>query len=342
MPAATPRTAGAGAPGRVIAAGPEAAEDVTGVARRRRQAGRESGLYKRAGTRFALSVIRNQGESGMMPRSEAGPRPALRLAALCLVAACLAPAGGCQREGGRGEVRVVTSTTMLEAIVREIGRDRVSAAALIPAGTGPEDFDIPAEGLERAAAADLVILSGWEKWAGRVGEAVHDPRRIALTGVHADLMLPHYHLEAADSVTEALVRADPGWEVFYRYNRGDYRSRVAAEVDRVCASLAAAGPARVICAEPQAELLAWMGFDIIGTYAPFRGPSEGEIARLVDVGRRHGARLVVDDAHAPQEAGKRIAAGLGVPRVVLTAYPDRGSYIDLLGSNAARLVSALD
>jgi zinc transport system substrate-binding protein len=230
---------------------------------------------------------------------------------------------------------------MLEALVNEIGGDRVKVDALVPADRLPEDFE-PAPGqLEDIARADLVILSGWEEWAPGVTGAVDKPENIALTGIPADLVLPYYHIDAADSVTEALVRRDPDGEVFYRYNRSEYGSRLAAEAKDLCASMFGLGEVRVICAEAQADFLDWMGFDIVGAYG---GPEEvtgGEIARLIEVGGTNNVRLVVDDLHVGPEAGKRIADEIGAARVVLSRYPDDGTYIHLLRDNARKLIDAL-
>lgn len=270
-------------------------------------------------------------------------QPGRRFPTLCMAALiCVMLAAGCQKEGGRAEVEVMTSTTMLEAIVMEIGGDRVTVASLIPAEISPEEFVLKPEHVGRAAGADLIILSGWEEWAPEILRAGEGPGNVAATDIPGDLILPYLHLGAADSVTEALVRIDPAGEVFYRYNRNDYRSRLGIEAEDICASMFGLGGTRVICSDALADFLDWMGFDIIGTYG---GPEEithDESDRLVEVGRKNAVRLVVDDRHRGEDAGKEIAGEIGVARVVLTRYPDRASYIDLLRSNANDLVSALE
>lgn len=265
-----------------------------------------------------------------------------RMAVLCLVGGmCLSLAAGCTREGDGTTIKVVTSTTMLEAIVKEVGGDRVTVAALIPAEMPPDKFHLSAENLDVIAASSLFVYTGWERWVPEI--ALGGDRPVHIVGVHisGDLMLPYYHLEAADSVTEALVRIDPGGEVFYRYNRTDYRSRIGIEAEDACAYMYGLAGARVICAEPQAEFLDWMGFDLVGTYDRPEETPPGEADRLIEVGRRHGVLLVVDDLHTGGDMGRRIAEGIGASRVVLTRYPAHGSYTELLRSNAATLTSAL-
>jgi ABC-type Zn uptake system ZnuABC Zn-binding protein ZnuA len=255
---------------------------------------------------------------------------------------CLSLAAGCQKEDGRARVEVMTSTTMLEAIVREVGGDRVTVAAIVPANISPDEFELKPEHVERAMGADLFIMSGWEEWAPDIRGAGEGPGHVATTDIPGDLILPYLHLDAADSVTEALVRADPAGEVFYRYNRTDYRSRLGIEAEDVCASMFGLGGTRVICSDALADFLDWMGFDIVGTYGGEEDISYDESARLVDVGRKNAVRLVVDDRHSGRDLGKKMADDMGAARVVLTRYPDRGSYIDLLRANAEELVSALE
>jgi ABC-type Zn uptake system ZnuABC Zn-binding protein ZnuA len=245
-------------------------------------------------------------------------------------------------EGQKAEIKVITSTTMLEVLVKEIGGDRVKTSALVPADELPEEFELGSGQLKDVARADLVILSGWETWAPDITEAIEKPENIALTSIPADLMLPYYHLDAADSVTEALVRKDPDGEVFYRFNRSDYRSRLAVEAEDICASMFGLGEVRVICSEAQADFLGWMGFDIVGTYGYPEDLVGEEKARLIEVGERNGVRLVVDDFHTGPSTGKRIADEIGAARVVLTRYPRGVTYIGLLRGNAEKLLTALE
>jgi len=270
-------------------------------------------------------------------------RPGRRIPTLSMASLlCILLAAGCQREGGEAGIEVLTSTTMLETIVMEIGGDRVRVASLIPAEMPPEDFVLKPEHADEVARADLIILSGWEEWAPEIINAGEGPGNVATTDMPGDLMLPHLHLDAADSVTEALVRIDPAGEVFYRYNRTDYRSRLGIEAEDICASMVGIGGTRVICSDALADFLDWMGFDIIGTYGGPEDISRNESARLVEVGKKNAVRLVVDDSNRGESAGKNIAGEIGAARVVLNRYPDRGSYIDLLRSNANDLISALE
>lgn len=278
-----------------------------------------------------------------MCQTRPDPRARNHLMTLCLAAlVCLSLAGGCQRESGGAAIRVMTSTTMLEAIVLEVGGDRVTVTALIPAEMPPEGFDFKPKHLDEAAGADLFVLTGWEEWAPVMLQAKDGPAHIAAIDIPGDLMLPYLHLDAVDSVTEALVLVDPAGEVFYRYNRTDYRSRLAAEAEELCASMFGLGETRVICSDAQASFLGWMGFDIVGTYGGPEEIPEDEVDRLIEVGKKNGVRLIVDDLHRGEDAGGRIAGEIGAARVVLSRYPDGGSYIDLIRSSADRLVSALE
>lgn len=277
-----------------------------------------------------------------MPRMKPDTRLSRCIAALCLGGlACLTFAGGCQREGRETELNIVTSTTMLGSIVREIGGDRVKTTSIVPYDALPENFEPGPGQIDAASRADLVIMSGYEKWAPRMSAAVKTQENLAFTGIAADLMLPYYHLDAADSVTEALVRRDPEAEVLYRFNRNDYRSRLALEAEDLCASMLRLDEARVICADAQAGFLDYMGFDIIGTYGSPDDLTRGETARLIEVGERNGVRLVVDDFHRGPDAGERIADEIGATRVVLKRYPESQSYIELLRESAEKLLAAL-
>ena len=73
---------------------------------------------------------------------------------------------GCQRPastGGSpaaGGIKVVTTTTVFADIVENIGGDRVTAGSIIPAGSGPEDYEPKPDDARRLSDARLVVSNG--------------------------------------------------------------------------------------------------------------------------------------------------------------------------------------
>ncbi|HUG47880.1 MAG TPA: metal ABC transporter substrate-binding protein [Candidatus Limnocylindria bacterium] len=62
--------------------------------------------------------------------------------------------------GPTGGLSVVTSTTVLADLVRQVGGDRVSVESLMPAGRDPHTFEPSPGDAARLAGADLLVMNG--------------------------------------------------------------------------------------------------------------------------------------------------------------------------------------
>jgi ABC-type Zn uptake system ZnuABC Zn-binding protein ZnuA len=75
------------------------------------------------------------------------------------------------RDGG--PLKVVTSTTILADLARQIGGDRVEVRSLLPANADPHDYEPSPDDVIAIEDADLVILHGLQldSWVDPLVEA---------------------------------------------------------------------------------------------------------------------------------------------------------------------------
>ena len=232
---------------------------------------------------------------------------------------------GCNDEDN-SKLKVVTSTSHLEQLVKRIGGEHVDVINIVPPASHPGDFDASPGDIQKLADADLFL---WHNWPGELYvpgllESADNPDMTVIAiEVDGSWMTPQVQEQAADLVADALIQVDSSNRTAYEDGAETYKEAAEAENTKVRARLAEVdvSAVKVICAGWQAGFLGWAGFTIVGTYGLPTAPTPADIQELVDLGRAEGVTLVVDNLHDNPDAGLPIATELGCDRVVLLNFP---------------------
>ncbi len=67
---------------------------------------------------------------------------------------------GCS-SGNTDKIKIVTSTSLMEYIVKQVGGDLVEITNLVPPNQHPGNFDIKPSDIQNLAQAKLFLLHGW-------------------------------------------------------------------------------------------------------------------------------------------------------------------------------------
>lgn len=264
-----------------------------------------------------------------------GSRACLVMAAIFLVAP------GCQRER-ETVISIVASTTMIEAVVKEIGGTTVTVQALVPGGMCPGHFDIKPRQMQEIERSDLFLYHGWEHWLPKVTQATGLDTKIVGIDIPEEWMVPDVHVRAIRSVRDLMISLRPEQETYYGERALKYENSVLEEARTICRTFRPHGETPVICSELQADFLTWAGFDVLETYGRAENMSPKTMEGLIKAGKLHRVRLVVDNRQSGPSVGTGIAREIGAEHVVLTNFPVDGSYLDALRSNVKALESGLD
>ena len=248
---------------------------------------------------------------------------------------------GCQREI-ETRTSIVTSTTMIEAVVKEIGGPTVASQSLVPGGMCPGHFDIKPRQMQEIERSDLFLYHGWEHWLPKVTQATGLGTQIVGIDIPQNWMVPDIHIEAIHRVRDLLISLEPDLEAYYSKRALEYENAVLREAQAVCKAFRAFEETPVICSELQTDFLIWAGFDVLGTYGRGESMSPKAIENLIATGRQHNVRLVLDNRQSGPSVGAGIAEEIGARHVVLTNFPVEGSYLDALRSNVKTIRNALD
>jgi manganese/iron transport system substrate-binding protein len=230
---------------------------------------------------------------------------------------------------------VVTSTTVLADLVRQVGGERVSVSSIIPAGRDPHTFEPAPSDAIALAGADLLVINGLglDDWLEDLAfqTAPEVPLVVLaedLEGVdylegdddddrdddHGHAINPHLWLDVANTrlyvqrLTATLSANDEPGSQTYEANGAAYDSNLA-ELDEWIGQEIGALPAenrRVISFHDAFPYFARAyGIEIVGVVveSPGQEPSAAEIAQLITAIREANARAVLSEV----QFGDRLA-----------------------------------
>ncbi|QQO10442.1 metal ABC transporter substrate-binding protein [Breznakiella homolactica] len=199
--------------------------------------------------------------------------------------------------------RVVASTSWTAAIARAGGARNIITIAP-PELKHPPEYDIKPSDLENARSADLLVYSGYEKFAQRLGETVGNAR---ILEVYTD-NLPSVLKQEAKKVAVVL-----GTETEYAAWEASFDRMTAEMKDR----LSAAYPdKRAVVHRFLATQAEWLGFEVVGTF----GPGESSPQALLNLVRLKPA-VIIDNWH--NVSGKALAESLPASYVELINFPGK-------------------
>ena len=241
-----------------------------------------------------------------------------------------------------GRLVIITSTTMLEAVVANVAGDRARVSSIVPGGQCPGHFDLKPRQMEAIEQADLFIYHGYEAWLSEVTQIIGQQTNTMGVNLEGSWMVPDIHIEAIHAVRDSLISIDPAGERSYEDNALSYENQVLRASRAACGQLGRFHDTRVICSEMQSDFLTWVGFDVLATYGRTENLTPKTIEHLIETGRRHGAGLVVDNLQSGPGIGEQIAIEMDAVHVVLTNFPLKHSYTEALEQNVELLRAKLE
>lgn len=154
---------------------------------------------------------------------------------------------GKDNDGSNEALKVVTSFTIIEDMVKEIGGDKVKVHNLVPIGTDPHEYDPLPDDTIAATNADILFYNdlnlegGDSGWFARMMDSVGqdwDNAYVVTEGVEPmylqsedgreEEINPHAFLDPvvgitmAENVRDALVETDPNNKEYYQENADTY------------------------------------------------------------------------------------------------------------------------
>lgn len=265
---------------------------------------------------------------------------------------------------------VLTTTSFLADITRNVAGDRVTVESLLPIGADPHTYQPTPQDVAKIAETRLLITNGanYEHFLGPLLENARGEREVIEASSGLNLRKdaqsrdvdPHVWLDPNNVITfvenlrEALTHFDPQSASVYQANAEAY-TRQLTELDAWIKQQVDTIPARhrliVTNHESLGYFAARYGFTVTGTviesFSSDASPSAQQIAALIDQIKSAGAPAIFLDAGDNTALAQQIASETGV-RVVtdlhlesLTDGAPAGTYLDMMKNNVTLIVDAL-
>jgi len=270
----------------------------------------------------------------------------------------------------KARIHIVTTLGVLADWARQVGGDRVQVTSLLTGLEGEHTYEVKPEDTRLIARAGILfrVGLGLEDWLNPVIQNAGNPRLVIVEASanvptlqdangreHQNpLGNPHVWLDpklaeiGIENLVAALVRVDPTGESLYRTRARAYSLRLDSLTQALTALVVELPDCRFIAFHEAWPYFAErFGFQIAASVEPVPGhePSAREIARLTDLIRTQGIRVIGSEPQLPSDITTMLTRETGVRVAILTpltgAIHGVDDYVSLIRYNIETLVSAL-
>ena len=266
---------------------------------------------------------------------------------------------------------VLTTTTILADVARNVAGDRLSVGSLLPAGTDPHSYQPVPQDAAMVDRSKVLVVNGTDyetflqpllDTADGEETVIEASKGIRLRSEIDDksAMDPHVWLDPnnvivyVDNIREGLTEFDPDGADVYESNASAYIDHLTELDAWINGQVAQIEPKhRVLVTNHQAfgYFAERYGFIVVGAIIPNfstdSSPSAQQLADLIEQIKLYDAPAIFLDASDNPDLAKQIAAETGVKVISdlhlesLTDGGPAGTYIDMMRDNVTKIVQAL-
>jgi manganese/iron transport system substrate-binding protein len=263
---------------------------------------------------------------------------------------------------------VLTTTTILADIARNVAGDRLTVGSLLLAGTNPHSYQPGPQDATKVSQSKVLVIHGADyenfldsllKDAGEKENLIDVSTGLRLLsdeqGTDPHLWLdPNNVIVYVDNIREGLTQYDPDGAEVYQANASAYIEQLTELDAWINGQVAQIEPQRRVLVTNH-EVLGYFaeryGFIIAGAVTPSfssdSAPSPQQIADLIEQIKLYEVPAIFLDASDNPDLAKQIAAETGAKVVSdlhlesLTEGSPAGTYIDMMRDNVTKIVLAL-
>jgi ABC-type Zn uptake system ZnuABC Zn-binding protein ZnuA len=269
------------------------------------------------------------------------------------------------------DIVILTSTTLLADLTRNIAGERLAVDSLLPVGTDPHSYQPVPQDAAKISKSKVLIINGadYEHFLEALLENAGGERQIIEASAGLKLRTeaesehsvdPHLWLDPnnvivyVENIREGLTHFDPDGATIYQSNADAYIGQLEALdmwINEQLAQISSERRLLVTNHEALGYFAERYGFKVVGTviesFSSDASPSAQQMAALVDQIKSSGAPAIFLDASDNPALAQQIAAETGVTVVTdlqlesLTDGPPAATYIDMMKHNVTKIVNAL-
>src|SRR6266850_300734 len=283
----------------------------------------------------------------------------LATAALVLLFAA-GPLAGCGLVAA-GNPQILTPTTILADMAKQVAGDRMTVGSIVPAGAHVEEYEPRPDDAKRMSEAKLVVTNGQglDKWVEPLLRNAKSgtPVVVVTDGLPDIDGNPHMWFDPAlarryvDKMRDALIALDPPGKDAYTANAKTYSDQLVsleAELKAKVSTIPTDRRKLVTSHDAFPYFAKAFGFEIVGFAQPEPGkpPSAGELADLVQKVKAAKVPAIFSEVGGSTQLAETVAKETGAK--VVTDLPTDSlverpadSYIGLMRVVVDKIVAAL-
>ena len=284
----------------------------------------------------------------------------IKLATVLLLLLAAVPLPGCGFVG-RGNAQILTTTTILADMTKQVAGDRMTVGSIVPAGAHVEEYEPRPDDAKRMSEAKLVITNGLDldKWVEPLLRNAESgtPVVVVTDGLPDIDGNPHMWFDPAlarayvAKIRDALIALDPPGKDFYTVSALKYSREILTLETELKANVATipADRRKLVTSHDAFPYFAKaFGFEIVGFAQPEpdKMPSAGELAELIDKVKAAKVPAIFSEAGVSPHLAETIAKETGAK--VITDLPTDSlldkpadSYLGLMRVVVDKIVAAL-
>ncbi len=271
-------------------------------------------------------------------------------------------------------VKVVTSLPDYADFVQQIGGEKVKVDFIVKGNQNPHFVEVKPSYMMKLKSADIFFIVGMELelWAPQLVDGSRNPnlnvvdlsKGIQKMEVPAEVNAsmgdvhrfgnPHYWLDPrnvkviADEMVEALAKASPGDEAFFRSNADAYMKKLEGKITQWQALMKPFAGNKIITFHKSWSYFAnWLGLAIAGQVEPLPGiaPTPSHTTELIQLCRQGNIKAIIVepfyDMSAPEQIARSTSAKVLQLPTSVGGVDDAKDYISLMDYNISTLAAAL-
>jgi ABC-type Zn uptake system ZnuABC Zn-binding protein ZnuA len=269
---------------------------------------------------------------------------------------------------GRAAPDILTTTTILADVTRNVVGDRFSVESLVPAGSDPHSYQPVPQDATKINKSKVLVIHGadYEKFLQPLLENAGGKEQLidVSTGLrllsNADGTDPHLWLDPnnviayTENIREGLKQFDPDGAEIYDANASAYIDKLTELDAWINGQVAQIEPQRRVLVtnhEAFGYFADRYGFRVVGAIIPSfssdASPSAQQMADLIEQIKVHQVPAIFLDASDNPDLAQQIASETDVKVVTdlhlesLTNGAPAGTYIDMMRDNVTKIVKAL-
>ncbi len=288
------------------------------------------------------------------------------LAVFILVVSMIGTLTSCS---GTSAPDVLTSTTILADITRNVAGDRLTVGSLVPIGADPHSYQPTPQDTAKVSKSKVLVVNGagYELFLEPLLANADGERTLveASTSLHLrsnaeDGIDPHLWLDPnnvivyVENIRDGLVQFDPDGTEVYQANANAYITQLEELDAWINGQIAQIPPPRRLLVtnhEAFGYFAEQYGFTVVGTviesFSSDASPSAQQMAALVDQIKLYEAPAIFLDASDNPSLAQQIAAETGVEVITdlhlesLTEGAPAGTYIEMMRYNVTKIVEVI-